>query len=81
MRFEEPAALLAWRRMRRSGEAALRENGAVAEERHGLLRELFGESDLVKFAALVPPGDAPGRALERCRSFVRETAMEVEHAL
>jgi DNA-binding transcriptional ArsR family regulator len=61
--------------------AALRENGAVAEERHGLLRELFGESDLVKFAALVPPGDAPGRALERCRSFVRETAMEVEHAL
>lgn len=55
--------------------------GAIAEEHERLLRAFFTEADLVKFAAFVPAAESARRAVEVCRGFVRETAMEAGRAL
>jgi hypothetical protein len=42
-------------------------------EHQALLRSLFAEADLVKFADWVPNHDAPSRALDSVRRFIKET--------
>jgi hypothetical protein len=61
--------------------AALCRTGEVGVKHQRLLRALVEEADLVKFAGSVFSTEAPGRALQACRSFVRDTAMEEAHAL
>jgi len=61
--------------------ATLCRTGEIGAEHQRLLRAVVSESDLVKFAGSVPTQDAPGRALQACRSFVRETAREVSDAV
>jgi hypothetical protein len=52
-----------------------------AEQQH-LLRDIVCESDLVKFAAFQPCPDAQPQALNACRKFICETAVEEQaHAL
>ncbi|MCC6860625.1 MAG: hypothetical protein IT158_18810 [Bryobacterales bacterium] len=45
----------------------------IAAGQQGVLRALFAEADLAKFAGWTPDGDARRRALEAARGFVEET--------
>jgi hypothetical protein len=60
--------------------SALFKTADLAAEHQRLLRGIVSESDLVKFAARLPPPDAPARALCACREFVHETAVQEEAA-
>jgi hypothetical protein len=60
--------------------SALFKTADLAAEHQRLLRGIVSESDLVKFAARLPPPGAPARALCACREFVHETAVQEEAA-
>ena len=61
---------------------ALFKAGEFSVEQQRLLHDVVCESDLVKFAAFRPSPDAQSQALNACREFIVETAVEEQaHAL
>ncbi len=61
--------------------SCLRRTRQIAENHQQLLRTVFSQSDLVKFAAFLPAQDAARSIWQSCWAFVQETAEEETHAL